>query len=238
MTDPQLARVAQSLDPGAIVFLFELNTSVIGGPVYYFTPNRDGDNPVVFGGVTYTSADIEASDFEVSGNGSLPTPKIRISNTDGLVQQIVNQYGDLVGCSLRRVRTFARFLDGKPDADPSSYFGPDIFRVERKVAEDGPFFEWELSAAIDQEGKMLPGRQVLRDFCSWRYRVWNPQTNTFDYSKATCPYTASSYFTAEGEPTTAANDRCGKRVSECERRFGAGNPLPFGGFPGVSRVRQ
>ena len=30
-------------------------------------------------------------------------------------------------------------------------------------------------------------------------------------------------------------DRCGKRLSSCKLRFGANNPLPFGGFPGVSR---
>lgn len=31
------------------------------------------------------------------------------------------------------------------------------------------------------------------------------------------------------------DDRCGKRLTSCQLRFGQAGPLPFGGFPGVSR---
>lgn len=237
MVDQSLALETQKLNTGADVVLFRLDATVLGASIYSFSPNViDGAGPV-FGGVSYTPVDVRFSGFEMSGAGVLPTPRFEVSNTDGWVQQIVNQYGDLVGCTLQRIRTFERFLDGKPDADPLSFFGPDTFRIERKVSEESIMFQWELSAAIDQEGKQLPGRQVIRDFCPKRYRVWNALTETFDYSRATCPYSDTPMFKADGTPTAVpAEDSCGRRVGQCELRYGVGTPLPFGGFPGVART--
>jgi lambda family phage minor tail protein L len=230
--------VAQSLNPGAIVSLYLLDTSSIGGPVLNFVQGTTGSAKIVYGGVTYEPIDLEMTGFEMNGSGALPTPRVKISNTNGVVQSIINTYGDLLGCKLQRIRTFDRFLDGQPEADAAAFYGPDVFNVERKVSENPIYVEWELSAAIDQEGKELPGRHIIRDTCLWRYRVYNQTTGTFNYSKAQCPYTASAYYTKEGIVTTAPNDQCGRKISDCKLRFGASNPLPFGGFPGVARMRQ
>lgn len=235
MTNSALEAVSQSLTPGEIVELFRLDTSSYGGPVLYFCQSKFETGSVTFGGVTYEPADVEFKGLETSGVGSLPTPTIAVANTNGIVQTIVNTYGDLLGCDLRRVRTFRRFLDGQEEADPTAYFGPDIFRVERKTNENAEFIEWELSAAIDQEGKMLPGRLVLRDICLWRYRRYVPATNSFDYSQAQCPYTGNVYYDAAGNVTTIDKDQCGRRLSHCRQRFGTATPLPFGGFPSASR---
>ena len=187
--------------------------------------------------MVYTPVDIEFTDFEINGTGQLPQPKLRVANSNQVFQSIINTYGDLLGCTVSRVRTFRRFLDGEDEADPSAFFGPDTYRVERKAAENMVFIEWELSASIDQEGKLLPGRVILRDTCTWRYRRWNPATSTFNYSKATCPYTGSAYFNRVGVATSdPSKDVCGRRLSDCKKRFGA-NPLPTASFPGVARVR-
>lgn len=230
--------VAQSLQPDAIVSLFTLDTSMIGGPVLRFVRDKDAGGPIRFGGVEYTPTDVEFTGLEVSGVGALPTPQLRLLNHDGVFQTILNTFGDVLGCPLYRIRTFARFLDDSPQTDPNTYYGPDIFRVERKVAENPVYIEWELSAAIDQEGKMLPGRQVIRETCLWRYRAWDPVSLNFDYSKAQCPYTGTTYFDINDQQTLdPARDHPSRRISCCEARFGEGNPLPFGGFPGVARVR-
>jgi lambda family phage minor tail protein L len=145
----------------------------------------------------------------------------------------------VLGCTLYRVRTYARFLDNGSEPDPTAFFGPDIFRVERKAVDNPVIIEFELSASIDQEGKKLPGRQVIRDTCLWRYRIWNATTGEFDYAKAQCPYTGTSYFDASDRPVdNASEDVPSRRLRCCELRFGKKNPLPFGGFPGVARVRQ
>ena len=60
----------------------------------------------------------------------------------------------------------------------------------------------------------------------------------YDNPDMACPYTGSACYTKNGETTTAANDDCGRRLSDCVLRFGQENPLPYGGFPGLARIRR
>ncbi len=226
---------AQSLNPKARIELFRLDTSKVGGGMLFFVQGTDASEAIRFGGQEYQPVDIEFEGLEVSGAGSLPTPTIRLANTDGIAQSAINTWGDLLGCELRRIRTFKNFLDGQPDADPTAFFGPDVFLVERKVTENNVYIEWELSAAIDQEGKRVPGRQVIRDTCLWRYRSWTG--SNFDYSLAQCPYTGNQAYDVNNLPTTPDKDRPSRTLSCCKTRFGESAPLPFGGFPGVGRVQ-
>lgn len=233
----RIASNLQSLTPGEKIALYRLDTTKVGGTELFFTQGSKDGKPLVFGGVSYFPVDIEVSGFEVNAGGPLPTPTVRIANADGYAQELVNGLGDLLGCQLQRIRTFAQFLDGAPEADPTAYLGPDTFEIERKVEESKEFIEWQLSATIDQEGKMIPGRVVVRDTCLWRYRTYNKTTGRFDYTKAQCPYEGTRCFDRAGVETSSDKDSCGRRVSDCELRFGEGNPLPFGGFPGAARVR-
>jgi lambda family phage minor tail protein L len=228
---------AQNLAPTGIISLFTVDSTSLGGPLMYFVMGSDSDSPVAFGGVEYQPIDVEFNGLETSGAGALPTPKIRISNVDGLAQALVSTYGELLGCTLYRVRTYKRFLDGQPDADPEAFYGPDIFRFERKTSENGVYIEWELSASIDQEGKQLPGRTIIRNTCLWRYRYFNNSVGGFDYSKAQCPYTGSQSYDINDLPVSdPSKDVPSRRLGCCRARFGEKNPLPFGGFPGVQRV--
>jgi lambda family phage minor tail protein L len=239
-----LSAVSQSLTPGAEIFLYRLDATAANAGIHYFVQAKQvNGQPLTFGGQAYTPIDISVEDFESNAGGVLPTPKMQIGNSDSFIQDMVNLYGDLAGCEIRRVRTFARFLDGFPEADPNSFVGPDVFRIERKSNESPVFIEWELSAAIDQEGKMLPGRQYLRDVCTRRYRRFdptNPAAHPDGYVYPTvhpCPYSGAAAFTPAGAPTTAANDRCGRKDSDCRLRFGEDGVLPTGAFPGIARVQ-
>jgi len=229
-----ISAASQSLEPGALITLFILDLAPLGLPNrWYFTPERD----IVFGGQVYTAIEIDAQGFEWSGQGPMPQPQIRIANANRVMSGISALYKDLVGARLTRVRTYARFLDGQPDADPTAIYTAEIYSIEQKTGHDKTMIEWSLSAAMDQEGRKVPGRRVLRDLCMWRYRVWNPITGVFDYSKVQCPYTGNQYFDEKGNSTTAENDKCGRCISDCKLRFGANEVLPYGGFPGVARAR-
>ena len=242
----QLNTVLQSSTPGSPIALFRLDTTTIGGSVMYFchaSRQKDADGnvipaeSVVYNGITYTPTDLEFEGFETSATGALPTPRLTLVNINGLWQAIINTYGDLTGCEIRRIRTFERFLDGQPDADPAAYMGPDVFRIDRKTAENNTTISWELSAAIDQEGKKLPGRVVIRDTCLSRYRRWDVNTSSFDYTLAQCPYAGSLYFDVNDDPVvSAALDRPSRTLSCCKTRFGSDVSLPFGGFPGAARL--
>lgn len=236
---PDIRQEAQKLEPSAIVSLFTLDTTKLGGPVLRFVmSSKTNGQRIVYDGITYEPVDVEFKGLETNGVGALPTPSFVLANDASLVQVMVNTYGDLNGCEVTRVRTYARFLDGEPDADPTAFFGPDRFRVERMVSDSPEQVEWELSTAIDQEGKMLPGRVVIAGTCLWRYRSYVPTTGLFDYSKAQCPYTGDQAYDINDEPVADALDHPSRRLSCCKVRFGENNPLPFGGFPGAARVQN
>ena len=230
--------VSQSLRPDGMVSLFRLDTTSIGGPVLHFVQSSFEGEPVLYDGVEYLPTDVEFNGLETSGVGALPRPRLRLSNANGVWRGIVNTYGDLLGCMVYRFRTHERFLDGQPEADPLAYRGPDVFLIERKASENSVFTEWELSASIDQEGKMLPGRQIIRNTCLFRYRAYQANSGTFDYSRAICPYAGDRYYDINDiEVFSPAEDVPSRRLSCCRKRFGNNNPLPFGGFPGAGRVR-
>lgn len=220
---------AEAQKPGgnAIVKLFELDASPLGGPVYRWVPGSGaGFSGVMWRGDPYISLPVEAEGFEWSGQGDLPRPKLRIADADNVVGSQLDAYDDFLGATVKRWQTMARFLDGAPDADPNQYWGPEIYFVERCPQRGKAFVELELRAATDLAGVKLPRRQILRDACTHRYRAWDPVSETFTYAKATCPYTGGAFFKADGTTTTdPVQDVCGKRLSNCRQRFSTGSTV-------------
>ena len=126
-----------------------------------------------------------------------------------------------------------------PEADSTTMFEPDIWYFERKSVHNPTLIEWELSSVLDQDGRKLPGRQMLRDVCSHTYRYFVPGVG-LSYTGVTCPYTDTRYFTENGVATGDSSlDKCGKRLQDCAARFAAvGLPLPTRAFPGMSVSRN
>lgn len=236
MTD--INEALQQFTPGNLVELFQLDATALGGPVYYFTPNTNGVDTVVFDGQIYTPVDMEASGYEYNGQGAIPTPTIKISNTNLAIHAAALTYGDLLGATVTRIRTFKQYLDGETEADPTAVLPLDIHKVERKTNHNRISIEWDLSAAIDQEGVLLPKRQILKDACTHTYRSWDSVDLDFDYTNATCPYTGTNYFDLTGTQVfDPSMDRCSKQLTKgCRARFGLTAELPFRGFPGISSV--
>lgn len=229
----------QRQELGAIVDLYQLDATSVGDTeIRYFTNTVDEDGSVIqFDGITYTPVDFQAEGFEVSGQGGLPTPTIRISDVNRVFTGLANQFEDMIGAKLTRIRTFDKYLDGRATADPNAIYSRDVFYIEQKTTENRLFIEWKLASAMDHEGRKLPNRVVLRDVCLWRYRTYNADTDSFIYPTIKpCPYTGTAYFDEFNSPTTKANDRCSQELTGCKNRH-PGQPVPFGGFPGVGRIR-
>ena len=239
----------QKVNPSSIIELFELElTTALHGVNFTYRFHAgindvgSGAQDIIWNGNTYTKYPIEVEGFDYNAeSGSLPRPTIRVSNLFGSITAILLQVNattpgnDLTGAKLTRIRTLVRYIDGANFSGGTNPYGtpdtsakmPDeIYYVARKVTEGRDLVEFELAASFDLAGVRAPKRQCSANLCPWIYKG------------AECGYSGSSYFDENDKAVTdSADDRCGKRLSSCQARFGSTNTLPFGGFPGIGAFR-
>lgn len=239
-----------SLSPAARLELFILDASAIGGGVYRFHAGTNKLNqPMVWQGETYLRLPVSTDGFEASTSGSLPRPTLSMANYTidqaghkiyGYMSAICAQYRDLQGARLVRKTTFAKYLDAanfpgniNPSADPTAELPDEIWYVDRKADEADEYIKWELAATLDLTNVKLPSRPIISNLCPATYKdaatgcTWSPDPET------------GPFFDVSGSATSAANDRCSKRlVSGCKVRFGPSAGLPFMGFPGAGLVQR
>jgi lambda family phage minor tail protein L len=168
------------LEATAMLELFELDCSFLGGPHYYFYNGTNNKfQPVIFNGVEYTAFPLEVSGFEIDGKGSLPRPRLRMANINGFVSSLMLQNNVIIGGKFIRRRVAARFIDavnfpgnknpyGLPD--PTAAFPDEIFYVNRKITENNVLVEFEMTTPLEIDNVKLPNRQILSNICPFRYR--------------------------------------------------------------------
>ena len=171
----------QKINPSAIIELFSLTLdSTLHGAstVYRFHngSNLVSNGDIVWAGNSYVKMPIQAEGFAFQ-KGQLPRPKLVVSNALGTITAIlltVNQTttgNDLTGATVTRIRTLARYLDaanfpggtnplGTPD--PTAEFPQEIYKIDRKSAENRDVVEFELAAVFDLAGIRAPKRQCTR----------------------------------------------------------------------------
>lgn len=235
-----VAAEVQKLNADAKVKLYILDTTNIGGDtIFRFTHSSNDSGHVNYDGHQYVAIDMVATGFSWDSQGAFPRPRIQVSNINGLLSTAVIELGDLVGANFTRIVTFKQFLDDGDNPDVGEIFPPDYYQIEQKTQHNRKFIEWSLSPIIDQTGRQIPGRIMLQDICSFVYRAYDAETDSFITTNATCPYgtvdPGPDYFNENDGSTTKANDQCSKRLSGCKKRYGNHGVLPFGGFPGIQR---
>ena len=145
----------QEFSPGNLVELYVVDLIGVGWRLTRWANARTSDTAITFDGDIYTPIAIEVDGFEWNGRGAIPTPTIRIFPSDGIKAAML-AYGDFIGGKLTRIKTFSRFLDGQPDANPEERFPDEIYFFEQKTAFNKNVVEWSLSSVLDQEGVIIP----------------------------------------------------------------------------------
>ena len=176
----------QKINPSAIIELFTLTTDATlhgSAQTYRFHSgtNLNANGDIIWAGNQYLKMPIQAEGFAFQ-KGQLPRPTLTISNALGTITAIllnVNQVttgNDLTGATVTRIRTLARYLDainfpgginplGTPD--PTAEFPQEIYKIDRKSAENREVVTFELAAVFDVAGVIAPKRQVTKkDFPS------------------------------------------------------------------------
>ena len=147
----------------AIVELYEIDATNIGGSIYYLSPTvSSSETAIVWNSQTYTPFPIASDGWTRSSDGALPRPKLQISTVDKLIQAAVISLDDLVGARVIRRRIFEQFLDGGAFPNPSATFPIDDYIINQKVSQTKIMLTFELISFLDREGSKIPARQMLR----------------------------------------------------------------------------
>ena len=234
------ARQIQQLEPSALIELFELTyTAAVNGidqVVRYHAGTNEVRSDIVFNEQTYSALPVEVSGFDKKTQGTLPRPKLKVSNVNNALSAFIQLYNPLQG-KVQRIQTFKKFLDGESTADPTAIVTTDdIWYIDRISAENPEFVEFELSPKINLQGLRLPRRQIT-EHCPWKYRTPTDNANG-EAGSPECGYKGEKCFDLEDNEITGDNkealDRCGHKYSSCQKRFPKGDKgerdLPFGGF--------
>lgn len=248
----QLERLAQLPFPGVEVDMYDLDLTILGGPVLRFTNwvTETGEK-IMWRGHQYEPVALEVTGYGVSGDGKPVRPRMKVANAyggtayqyvEGDISALAAQYNSFVGATLRRWVTYRQFLDDGDTPDPATYKPIEDYLIGQLLEESASYLEWELNNELDQEDNMLPRGIMTQKFCRHTYRVYDPVNNEFVYTNVTCPYEdegAGKYFTENNAPTTnPALDVCSQRIEGCRLRFGTTAPLPMWAYPGMVRVTR
>jgi len=224
----------QRLEPGDLIELFELDATGIGGDHARFHAYRL-IGAIWWQGQQYDAWPMEAQDFTRTG-GQQPRPILSVGNVNGSISALCMHFQDMIGARVIRRRTFAKYLDaanfpgGNANADPLQEMPPEVWAIDRKASEDDQTVSFELASPLDFGDAQLPGRQIIASRCGWITRG--------GYRGPYCGYAGPPVADADDQPTSdITRDRCSGRVAGCKLRFGANNPLPYGGFPAAGLMR-
>ena len=186
MSSAAIVSNLQNVNPSAIIELFtlQLDNSLHGATtIYRFHAGSSlkDNGEIVWAGNTYQRFPIKAEGFQY-GKGQLPRPTLTVSNALGTITAILLSVNttttgnDLTGATVTRIRTLARFLDaanfpsnvnpyGTPDS--TAEFPQEIYKIDRKAAENRDIVQFELASVFDLAGVRAPKRQCTRaDFPS------------------------------------------------------------------------
>lgn len=246
-----LIKQIQKLEPGSEVVLFELDGSDFGADVLRFhghaiphtaqelaAVGSDADQlpakSIWWQGEEYGAWPLKVEGIEANSDGTAVRPKLSVGNVNGRITALCLAFANLLEFKLTIRNTLGEFLDaanfpaGNPTADPTQE-SIEIWFIDQKTGENGQMVTWELASPGDVGGESI-GRQMTT-LCHWAM--------TNGYRGPNCGYTGP-YYDLDGNPTDdPAEDDCnGCLDSGCVVRFGAGNPVPFGGFPAVSLIAR
>ena len=144
-----------------------------------------------FDGKVFEPFPIIAEGFAQSSSGTLPRPRLTISNLNpslaasfsvanggsalpsGTITSMMLEVNkitvgnDLIGSTLVRIRTLRKFLpdenfnSANSTANPTEKFPEDIYMIVRKVVENQEIVQFECAMPNDEFGIRLPRRQIL-----------------------------------------------------------------------------
>lgn len=238
--------VLQSMYPGEILTLVEVDGTKFGAQVYrfhgeniQFTPAeimaaQNGGNLVAktirFQGNEYGARPFVISGIGFNGNGKAGKPQLALSNIDSRVSALCRSYNGMMQAKVTIWITQRNLMDADGNVAAGD-FRKLVYYVERPNYADQNVVRFDLTSPYDMDGIMIPPR-LTQSVCFWAQRGWYRSGNG-------CSYNGNRYFDKDNKPVAdPAKDVCAGTVTACKLRFGATNELDFGGCAVASLQRK
>lgn len=226
-----LATRIQMLDVGSILQFFKLELPNTNEKLLFHCNGVESDiddvtqmetqNPImVWQGENYSFVGIKTEGMRLSGDGSVNSPTLEVSNNvdgvQGAVSALCRMYRNLQNAKLTiYTTTLEAYQLGL------NQYKQQFWWISQKTLDTSRSVTFALDMPANHNKKQIPTR-IIDDICAWAKRG--------EYRGEDCGYTGTNYFDAEGNPVESiALDDCGGLCEDCQKRFGTGVPLPFGG---------
>ena len=176
----EVARSLLDLQPTAILELYKLYPDTVNSPSIYLSFHGGsvfGGN-VTWQGIQYIPIPVEAEGFGMFGDGTLPRPKLRVSNNEKIVTYFLGKYKDFKNAKVYRKKVFVKHLDDSNFdgqnpfglANSDSEISEEKYLIGQKVQENKSFVEFELNLPLDLDNFDVNHRTVNAKYCYWQYR--------------------------------------------------------------------
>lgn len=239
--------VLQSLYPGEIITLVEVDGTKFGAQVYRFhnenisfTPDEilaaTNGAPLVpktvkFQGNEYGARPFGISGIEFNGNGKAGKPQLTLSNIDSQVSALIRSYNGMMQAKVNIWITQADLMaaDGTVKAGD---FRKLTYYIERPNYVDQSLARFDMTSPYDMDGIMIPPR-LTQSVCYWAQRGWYKSGKGCMYNNQ------NGYFDKDNKPVSdPSQDVCAGTVRACKLRFGEKNEIDFGGCAVASLLRK
>lgn len=153
---------SQKPNPGNLVELFTIDTTVIGGnDILYLTPS--GFN-IVWRGNPYVAIPIRIGGEQEQTQQSPGRPNLSIAaDRSTMLINLINAYGDLVGADVTYMFTYSHFLDDGETPNVNEHSPVQRYKIIQKSSFNKNGVSFILSVPMDYPTVQLPRRQILRD---------------------------------------------------------------------------
>lgn len=153
--------MTQSLHQPTLLDLFELDLNPIGQNIVlrYTNTSESYNAPLQWRGLEWIPYPIDASGFEVSSSGSMPTPSLKVANVIGAVTGLILAHQGLIGAKVTRYKIFATNLDIRPGSNPNDVENTQIWYIAR-YTENAASVVFTLRHPLELQNVKIPRRRM------------------------------------------------------------------------------
>jgi len=175
--EQSLIKEIHELEPSTLIVLYELVLKDHAAS-YRFHAGENGLNTEInFKGNNYYYIPIKTEGFE-NTESTLARPTLTIDNTDSFFSLKTRFFKDFIGYTVKRTRTFVKFLHGSNFPNNTNPFGSatevsfpvEKYVINRKIAENPSIIQFELATPMESEQAFIPNRKLIYNTCQWQYR--------------------------------------------------------------------